>query len=225
MAQCFVGFDAGAPLFFSVLLAGLVGSFTHCSVMCSPLVAAQMMQLQARGQAQWSLLYYHAGRVATYMLLGALAVLAANWLFSGAFKPFANAMLIVAGGVFVLSALIPRRTHSHCNSHPQQWINRVERVTSSQVGLFLRGFMMGFMPCGMTLAIILVVATLDSPFYAMALMLVFGLTTVPVLHVTGFGAVSLSKQFPQTTHRASRGVMALNGLWLCGLGFNWVSLN
>lgn len=84
-AHCLVVMENHGSLIFTMFLAGLIGSVTHCAGMCGPLVAAQSIELAAarkldQGQA-WrrlaggALLPYQFGRTTTYMMLGSLAAL------------------------------------------------------------------------------------------------------------------------------------------------------
>lgn len=213
------------PLFLSVAVAGLVGSISHCSVMCSPLVAAQMLDMKKRKQSQYIILYYHAGRIVTYMLLGSAAFGFSHWLFSGGLQHFSSAMLLAAGVLFLSSARLPRKTHHCCSKKTQRLQWYIERLRLPMLIYFLRGVLMGFMPCGMIIAVLMAVATLTHLYEAMLAMVVFGLTTVPVLQLAGYGSLRLSRRYPVMSQKAGRVVMACNGLFLCGLGLNLVSVN
>ena len=205
----------------TALLAGLVGSLSHCSVMCAPIVAAQMVALRTNKHPQYAMGYYHAGRISTYVGMGVAALYLSTWVFSGALQHYANILLIIAGMGFVVSAAKPSRTH-HCTpSLP--WVQRMlAPIRSANVVHFLRGVLMGFMPCGMTLAMLILVATAPNAAVAASAMLLFGVATTPILHFVGLGSLQLSKRHPEFSSRAGRSVMALNGLFLCGLGLNLV---
>jgi sulfite exporter TauE/SafE len=65
-------------LLAGLLTAGLATGFTHCAAMCGPFVLAQTGPIEHGAPrmtrlARAALLPYHAGRVVTYTLLGALA--------------------------------------------------------------------------------------------------------------------------------------------------------
>lgn len=225
MAQCSAMLSADYPLVVSVLLAGLVGSVTHCSVMCSPLVASQMLLL-SEGRGRGSLIgWYHAGRVLTYIVLGVIAVFASQWMFSGAIESYAHFLLLLAGVIFVVSAVLPQKTHSCCSEKMQgvqRWLNN---LSWQRFGYLLRGMLMGLMPCGMVYAVLLVIATLSSAYQAAAIMFVFGITTLPMLHISGLMVLRLGRRYPHLSSPVSRGVMALNGLFLCVLGTGVVSVS
>lgn len=225
LAQCGVLLGSGeAPLLLSVFAAGLLGSMSHCSVMCSPLVASQMLAIGDKGHSQWHMLYFHAGRLLTYALLGAAAAIATQMVFSGMLEKISHAILFLAGGTFMVSAILPRKTH-HCCSKVGGGISRaIESLRIQQLVLFLKGMMMGFMPCGMVVAVLLVVAATGNLLLSVIMMTVFGVATIPMLQVAGFAALSLSRRYPFAMHSIGRGVMALNGFFLCGVGLNVVSI-
>src|SRR5262245_38327356 len=70
----------GLPL--ALFLAGLVGSLTHCTLMCGPFVLAQVAGRLEAGAAAGgelvrlagaALVPYHLGRMTTYSVLGGVA--------------------------------------------------------------------------------------------------------------------------------------------------------
>lgn len=211
------------PLFISVMIAGVVGSITHCSLMCSPLVATQMLQLDATKRSTRGIYSYHAGRILTYSVMGLVSVLAAQWVFAGGLSNVTHIALLMAGAGFVVSAALPRKTHGACCTQKTRFAS-LETLLPQQMVLFLRGMAMGTMPCGMTLSVLLVVATLANPVEAMIAMALFGLSTTPMLQLSGLGALRLKRRYPHATVATGRGIMALNGLFLCSLGLNIVSV-
>lgn len=212
------------PLLASVFVAGLIGSASHCSVMCSPLVAAQMLQQHESNRPQSQMALYHAGRITTYVALALIAYSMGSLIFSGGLSGLTNAMLMLAGATFIISAAFPRKTHSCCDSKTQKLSRYLENALPAPLALFLRGGLMGFMPCGMIIAILMTISTVSSPLSAVVLMAAFGLSTVPMLQLAGLGALKLNRHFPHATILAGRGVMALNGLFLCALGANMISI-
>ena len=225
LAHCESIIAAHYSLYLSMIVAGLVGGSTHCSVMCSPLVATQMLRLSEGSQSQWLMAYYHIGRIMTYSMLGVIVFGASHLIFGGHMKLIGNAMLFVAGGVFVISALMPRETHHCCSNKMQYLVQRIDGLLSAQIAYLLRGMLMGFMPCGMIVAVLMMVATVDSYQQVILAMTLFGLATVPILQLSGFGMLGLKNYFPRVTLKAGRAVMALNGLFLCMIGLNVVSVN
>lgn len=223
LAQCGLYATGNGSVFASVLAAGLVGSLTHCSTMCGPIVAAQMALLEsAPGEVSFHLLlWYHAGRIATYALLGAVAAAGSGWVFgSDWFPAVSGAMLLVAGGLFIASAIRPRSVHACRCGQRSALAASIARRMPLAARLYLKGMLMGFMPCGLLLAALLLVATTQQAAVGVLAMLVFGLSTLPVLQGVGYGAHRASLRWRTATAVLGRGVMTINGLVLCGLGMN-----
>lgn len=225
LAHCATYLPANMPLLFSVAIAGLVGSVSHCSVMCSPLVAAQMMRLDTLEKPQSFIGYYHGGRIVTYMMLAGVAVSFSQLLFAGVVQHYTQLLLVLAGVLFVASAISPKKTHSCCSGKMkriQQWL---ELMAWQRAGYFLRGMLMGLMPCGMVYAVLIALSASATPIEGALVMGVFGVTTLPALQLAGWGALKLGKKSPRLSAQISRGALALNGLFLCAIGTNLVSVS
>ncbi len=223
-ADCSSYLNAQTPALVSLALAGLLGSITHCSVMCSALTASQLIEMKINHQATRLIAAYHAGRIVTYSLLGVAAMLAAQWLFSAASQSWMRGILFLAGIMFVISALHPRQTHACCSHSLQGLLRRAATLRQPHAIYVLRGLLMGFMPCGLLVAALLLAATLPTPWHAALGMTLFGLATTPMLQLAGLGALRLSNHYPHTARIAGRGAMTLNGLLLCALGMQWIRI-
>lgn len=208
--QAFVASSHGVWL--SVLLAGFMASITHCSLMCAPMVAAQLLTQDAHGSRQ--MIRYHAGRITTYMLLGGAAALASAALFSALGQELIHLMLLLAGGMFIYSALKPAHTHKNCHA-----THRVQRFP-----LYLRGMLMGLMPCGMIVAALLMVSATASPLEAVLAMGVFGLATSPMLQLAGATMARIGQRISTRATLLGRALLIINGFWLSALGLNLVHL-
>lgn len=201
LAHCTALFSANGGLLLAFFLGGLTGSVTHCLAMCGPLVACQAAcggscSKRISQTTQWQ---YHAGRLITYSALGFAVALLSRHLAAYAFWPqLASAMLMMAGALFLFSSIYGGR-------HPA--------FLSARVG-FTRGLLMGFMPCGLIYAALMVAATLTNPWQAMAAMAMFVLGTMPVLLLASSGAALLAQRWQQTMTHAGRAWMAFNGLSL-----------
>lgn len=224
LAQCSAFLPANMPLLLSAALAGLVGSISHCSLMCSPLVMAQMLSLHEQQKPQRLMAWYHAGRISTYMLLGVLAFAAASVVFGGKLASIASVMMVAAGSIFIFSAVQPRKTHRCCDSKTHAMSQRIAQLANAPLQLYLRGALMGFMPCGLLVSMWLLAGASGGALYAALLMLAFGLGTLPVLQAAGFGALSLGRRYPSLGAKLGRASMAINGAALCAIGFNIVKL-
>lgn len=221
LAQCSQWLVGQGSLFASVVMAGVMGSLTHCSAMCGPMVVTQALWLQEQPvSVSRALLVYHAGRLTTYAGLGVLAAAAGGWMFGGShFASVSGALLLSAGVLFVVSALAPRAVLA-CKCRPDgrvaaflQWLE-----AGPYLQAYVRGVLLGFMPCGLVLAALMLVAASHDALAGAVAMLVFGLATMPVLQLIGLGSLRLAPAGRRTGMLLGRGAMTVNGLLLCVLG-------
>ncbi len=216
-------------LFLALFAAGLLGSLTHCAGMCGPLVATQsitrMERLPAGQLREWrrlqgaALLPYHLGRIATYAALGALAGGFSSFLFTAPYVGWlGSAMLALAGALFLMQAFGVRSFFNAQHSPPA-----LTRMTApfwgNPTGLrgFALGTMLGFLPCGLVYAALMAVATTASASAGALGMLLFGMGTIPALFVIGLGSSYAAQRWPLPIRRVARGLLAFNGIVLCGL--------
>jgi uncharacterized protein len=194
------------PLMLSALIAGLVGSATHCAVMCSTMVTVQMLDVQRDGKPMRHMGYYHLGRIGVYVLCAVMVQQAGSWFFTGQAEPYRRILLLGAGMLFFISALAPQATHRlhRCCAQPKR-------------GLMMRGAVMGLMPCGMVLSMLMMVATVESAAYAALMMAIYGMATVPLLHVIGMGSVRMMRGRPKMNAWVGRVGLAMNGLLLTAM--------
>ncbi|HVI92003.1 MAG TPA: sulfite exporter TauE/SafE family protein, partial [Dongiaceae bacterium] len=84
-SHCRVAVQDHGSVMLSLFATGLIGSFTHCTTMCGPLVAAQSVEVlgrmpagrggDLRRLAGAALVPYQLGRTTTYAGLGAMLAL------------------------------------------------------------------------------------------------------------------------------------------------------
>ncbi len=179
-----------------------MGSLTHCLVMCGPVVACQSACNKSCGKrmsatSQWP---YHLGRLMTYGTLGFFAALLSKQLAASSYWPMLSAaMMLLAGGLFLLSAAVP-------NNHTL--------LAYSPKNGFLRGAIMSFMPCGLIYAALMMAATLTNPLTGMFAMWLFVLGTIPALLVASGSAAMLATKWQEMMRGIGRFGMAFNGLTL-----------
>lgn len=185
-----------------LFLAGLTGSLAHCTLMCGPLVLAQVSDGLARLPAKrlcefhrlgaGALLPYHSGRLATYAAIGAAAAFAGGALGRLAWFGWLSGALLLAGGVVLLTqaaraAGLRLRTRSpdprHAPARPAVLTRLAARVR--KLGGFGLGMVMGLLPCGFLYGALTVAAASASPLAGAAAMLAFGVGTLPSLIAVG----------------------------------------
>lgn len=208
------------------LLFGLVGS-GHCAAMCGPLVLLATPKPQGLGahphvpssRLALHAAPYHAGRLATYVLLGAAAGLAGSAL---ARLGFGRALAILAGVALVLQALAATRvvsatlgTHrlaaavTAALGRAGAWM-RTHRIR----GPLLFGALNGLLPCGLLYAALTAAAGFGHLGQALMFMGAFALGTTPVLAVLGVAGGAVAARVPVVVRRAAPVALALVGALL-----------
>ena len=207
--------------YIAVFLVGLLGG-THCVGMCGGIVGALTVNMP-RGRPQWPLhLAYNLGRISSYALAGALlgAVGSAGLLLNDALPVqlalyvMANLMLI-ALGLYLIG--VPQgltfleRGGQKVWARIQPLTRRFLPATSVSRALPL-GMLWGFLPCGMVYSVLSTALLTGSAPRGAALMLAFGLGTLPNLLLAGL----LLKRFRDIAQ--ARAVRLASGLLVLGFG-------
>jgi len=178
----------------SAFLAGLLGG-VHCAGMCGGLVTAFSLGLPAGRRTVAFQLACNAGRIATYVALGALAgaVGAGTLLFEHAVPAqkilfgASNLMLLGLGlhlaGLFSRFAAVERIGEGLWR-HVQPLLTRVLPIRS--VGRALAaGMLWGFLPCGLVYSAVALALASASVWQGALTMAAFGAGTLPNLLAMG----------------------------------------
>jgi hypothetical protein len=226
--ECVHSFTAQYGLIASLFLGGLVGSLTHCAMMCSPFVLAQseagpVLERPARSL----LLPYHLGRMTTYIGLGVLfhSVVNLAYLFSGARVLISAPLLMLAGVLFLisvfpsLSSLFPWAKPLSLPSGFLAIGGRTSALmrSTSPLPRYGLGILLGFMPCGLVVAALMAAATAPSAAQAALAMAAFSIGTMPALMAIGVCGKSLKQRFPKQFRQLSQTAMVVSSLWLFAL--------
>lgn len=168
---------------------GLAGSL-HCLGMCGPMALAVGA---TGGQAP-----YHAGRIVTYSLLGAIAGALGGAI--SAFTRYQNAAAVVAGAAMILAAIYAgRRPLPIPLTNIQKRSGRLllSPLLHHKLGF---GLMMGLLPCGMIYAALLAAAGAGNWAAGAATMAAFGIaTTGPLLAASLLAGPRLRQWAPRLT--------------------------
>jgi sulfite exporter TauE/SafE len=210
LAHCVAAFSQNGALFTVFFLAGLTGGFTHCLSMCGPIVASEAAACgascsgKACGKntkiANATQLSYHLGRAMTYGALGFSAALFSRQIEASPLWPWLSAfMLLIAGTMFVISSL-PGCRHT--------FFKPSSKLT------FVRGALLGFLPCGLLYAALMMAATTANPLRGMVAMWVFVLGTIPALLIASVGTSVIALKWQTVLQKAGRILMLFNGLSL-----------
>lgn len=211
----------------AALVAGLFSS-AHCFGMCGGIAAALGSGTPAlqRGPVKglgYQLLF-NSGRILSYAIAGSIAGGMSFWLGSLIDIPAWTAILRVATGLVMVAIGLQLAINWRGLRHIEALGSRFWRRLAPLVGRLLPvrtpqealgvGMLWGWLPCGLVYTMLLAAATSGNALSGGAMMLAFGVGTLPAMVTLGFGAGSLSRVLAKTTLRRSAGVLLLLfGIW------------
>lgn len=166
-------------LLIPALLSGLLGS-GHCIAMCGGIVSALGLSTQNR----WLAFGYNFGRIATYVVIGALAGTAASFLPPQSLIPL---RLLAAGLVIAVGFYITGwwRVLIHLEAVGQVLWRRLQPLTrrvmpvNSLPRALAAGALWGWLPCGLVYSMLGLAIATQSTVMGAGVMLFFGLGTLP----------------------------------------------
>lgn len=198
--------------------AGLLGG-VHCAGMCGGIVGT--FALEARGDAIARQLAYNGGRIASYAIagaiagsLGSLAYAVGPWfVLQIALFALANAVMVLLGlyvagwgrGVLKVEALGARVWRVF-----EPLARRFLPIDSTPRALGA-GLLWGWVPCGLVYSMLVLAAASASALSGAAVMVAFGLGTLPTLLASGFAAQRLTRmrRMPWLRRGAGLAIVAL----------------
>ena len=206
----------------AALLAGLLGG-VHCVGMCGGIVAAFSFRADGSTPPFRLHLAYNLGRVASYMVFGALAgALGASLKLTG--------LMPVQIGLYVLAQLVMVLLGLYLAGF-NQWVLVFERAggvlwrqvkplfqkllpVRSLSQALLAGMAWGWLPCGLVYSILVSALAAGSATSGAALMLAFGLGTLPNLLGMALFARQLQPFMQQLWVRRTAGLTVAGfGAW------------
>jgi uncharacterized protein len=160
----------------AAFLTGLLGS-VHCVAMCGAFAAS--CTRVPRGLPAW-----HAGRIGTYALLGALAGAAGRLLPGPPWLPAAVAAGLLLWFALALAGLVPEP-----RLIPRGLTSAAGRAagTPSPGAQAAFGVANGFLPCGLVYSALSIPVALADPARGALAMIAFGAGTLPALSVAALG--------------------------------------
>lgn len=224
MQTCGQAIDTHKSLLIAMLFAGLGGSLTHCLTMCSVFVVGQAPSVAAKGGLAKLLLPYHAGRITTYAVLGAVA--AYGFHFVTGWTGFAVLRHLILGlvactfltvfGDRLLQRLGIRLPFRIALPGLAGCALRQMSQLSSATGLrrYALGLSLGLVPCPLVFAALMAVSVTARPLIAAVGMTAFGLGTMPSLLGLGFAGSNLLKTSPRLQDSLTLAALAINGVIL-----------
>ncbi|MBL8176756.1 MAG: sulfite exporter TauE/SafE family protein [Bryobacterales bacterium] len=210
-------------------LLGVAGSL-HCVQMCGPILLSCTMPLAQRssGYRAAGHLFYHAGRIATYGLLGAFA--GGLGLSLEAVMPWQNAASIAAGGAMLLAGLWMLGTLRRPELVQIKPVAAMTRRAGRLIGkdtagskLHL-GLWLGLLPCGLVYAALLKALAAGNAVDGGLTMAAFGLGTAGALLGVGLFSVPLGRYFARWSRQLPAIAVTLTGLLLLVHGLKRVTM-
>lgn len=213
----------------AALLAGIAAS-GHCIGMCGGIAGALAMRSQQSGTgARVGLaLAYNLARITSYAVAGGIAGLLGRTLLNAVdVKPLSVAFRVIAGLIMLAAAgrllfgwrfLDPiESAGSRLWRRIAPWAGRQGRRAGMGGALGL-GLAWGWLPCGMTYSMLLLAATTASTATGAAVMLAFGLGTLPSMVTATLAFDRIARGLSRRASlRAIAGALLLAfGLWTAG---------
>jgi len=203
----------------AVIVMGLAGS-GHCVGMCGGFALAVGRGAGGGGSLALRHLAYQAGKALTYVFLAVLVTAGfgivgrAGWFSAG------QMVLSVAAGVFMVAYGLGQLLEWRLGGW---WRRVVEPIpgcrafaavarTPGLVTAFATGWLNGFLPCGLLLAVLLQLASLHSVMGAAVGAAVFGLATFPGLFVFGVAAHAWNPRWRRALVRTAGTLLVLFGV-------------
>ncbi len=228
--------DAALGIIF--LTTGFAVGFGHCIGMCGPIVISMAMNM-GPGNTTWPHLFYHAGRITTYTILGGIMGMTGSFtMIVSRIELIQKSILIFSGILIVfmgvlMSGLLTKMSCFGSGKGLQTIFSRVfQRLTAlkSSFAYFPLGLLLGLLPCGPVYTGLIASARtgMDTPdifsgfINGMVLMLAFGLGTVPALFIVGklaTGAGALMQR--QLIYRAGAVIMMAVGVYFIIKGIRY----
>ncbi|MGM0913204.1 MAG: sulfite exporter TauE/SafE family protein [Pseudomonadota bacterium] len=205
------------PPFAAAFVFGLLGG-AHCIGMCGGIMSALSFavppSMRSPARLGGLLLGYNLGRIASYMVAGALVAALGTLLSLTAparlvLQGFAAVMLILMAlyiadwwkGLLRVEA-VGRRLWRHLEPIGRR-LMPVVRVPQAMA----LGAVWGWLPCGLVYSMLAWSLAMADPLYGALLMGAFGLGTLPALLATGLAARQLAGLI---RHPATRSIAALS---------------
>jgi len=185
------------PLYLIFLTTGFTVGFGHCIGMCGPLVVSLSLNLKGKNLFLPHLLY-NTGRVVTYTVLGGVMGATGSFtLVAAHIAGIQQGAMIFAGIIIIVMALamsgwLPLGRVFGDYYNPDGIITRGFKKLSqvkSTATYFPIGLLLGLLPCGPVYTALLAAAgagmnaagTLEGIIKGMAVMMSFGIGTIPAL--------------------------------------------
>lgn len=217
-------------LLLTAFLTGLLGS-THCVGMCGGISSALSFSLppeSRQGLNFWGYqLAYNSGRLLSYTLLGALAGLLASSLLAGwthsPWPRFVSGLFMIALGLYLAGWWLGLQKLEQLGSGLWRRLTPLRQKLlpiNHPVKAIAAGSIWGLLPCGLVYSALTLALMRADSLGSAALMLAFGLGTLPALLLTGAMAGRIRLYLQHQGTRQLAGIMVIVfGLWTASAAF------
>jgi sulfite exporter TauE/SafE len=206
----------------AALVAGLLGS-AHCVLMCGGIASALGLGTQASGACSGGSLrfpaLYNLGRIVSYTVAGGIAgALGGGTLALAGLPELGRAFAVLAALIIVIVGLRLAAGGRHFG-----WLDRAGAAAWRHIAPLTRGLFpvttparafgvglaWGWLPCGMSYAMLTAALFTGGTLEGSALMAMFGIGTLPAMLTLSTGAATLMRP---ATRRLGGAVLVLMGL-------------
>jgi hypothetical protein len=206
----------------SLFLLGFFGG-THCVGMCGGLSSAFALQLPPHIRRVWLILLMNCGRIASYVLIGALmGLLSGMGSLLNETHTLQIVLLVLANILLLLMGLYLAGLSDWANK--TEWVGRwlwrkmqpaLQKLLPirSYAACFGVGALWGWLPCGLVYNASLFALSSGSAGTGALYLLAFGLGTLPNLLAMGIFAAQLQRLVQQRSLRLITGL--LMSAWAC----------
>jgi sulfite exporter TauE/SafE len=225
------------PLYAIFFSTGLTVGFGHCIGMCGPIVVSLSLGLKGKNLFLPHLLY-NSGRVISYTVLGGVMGATGSFTLVAAHIEgiqkgvmiFTGIMIIVMG--LAMSGWIPLKhivsNYYNPNGFVSKGFKRLSQ-TKSTVAYFPVGLLLGLLPCGPVYTALLAAAgvgmnaagTLEGIIKGMAVMLFFGIGTIPALFLVAKLVDMGRLRKREIIYRIGAALMIIVGVYLIVKGIRY----
>jgi len=206
--------------YLAALATGLIGGFGHCIGMCGPIVTSFTLQ----GPPSFfdrllSQILYNAGRITTYMFIGALMGFTGSFVnVAGRIAGLQELVAILAGLFMIfmglsICGLIGSTASLEGRSGMIYKAGSYILMERSLWRYYPLGALFGFIPCGLSYSIFIASAGTGDMLSGMIISLLFGIGTLPSLLLVGTLASYISGRMRGILYKSAGVAIIITGLY------------
>lgn len=201
---------------WTAFIVGLIGS-AHCAGMCGPIALALPLKTDNWFTRVGGGLVYNAGRIITYMILGAIFGLLGKGLHMAGFQLWASVVIGILMIVMIVVPLVFKKLPSLNNifeGYSTRLLGGFRNMfhKGGPFSLFGIGLLNGILPCGLVYVAVAGAINTGDVVSAMVYMALFGAGTIPVMLAVSMAGTMISVKFRVFIHKLSPFVIVLLGV-------------